>query len=194
MRDPAPNLAGAASPDQRLWNTYIYWARNALPGPFEHLSISEPIERLPQGDSDALQAILFTAFALEFRLRSVYEALGIHVRSGDGLSALLNNLHKRIDGQQGFTGGIIALPAEWVEVRGRLQALLQLRNRIAHGNRRPVSELLDDRASLRARAADGYNAFIDAVRIINKAIGYEWREGQELLTYYAALSVATDGA
>jgi len=34
-----------------------------------------------------------------------------------------------------------------------------------------------------------YNAFIDAVRLTNLAIGYEDRRGNDLRRYYAALRV-----
>jgi hypothetical protein len=189
MRDPAPNLAGAAAADQRLWNTYVYWGRSSFKDPVDHLDIADPNQRLPQREADALQAILFTAFSLEYRLRSVYESLGLAVRKRDGLAALLTNLQPRLEGKPGFTGKPITFPPEWVSVRARLQTLLEARNRIAHGNREPVSEMLRDTTRLWRTATDGHNAFIDAVRIISVSLGYDRRVGREQAQYYSRLQV-----
>lgn len=196
MRDPALNIAGATDEDRRLWNSYVYWARESLGPVPDTFIVADPDARLSAADASALRAILFTAFALEYRLRSVYEALSLSVRQRDGLGTLLGNLQRRTEGRVGLNRRRIAFSAEWAAVKLRLDNLVSLRNRVAHGKRGPVAELLRDaEPSLSAQAVDGYNALIDAIRVINLAIGYESRRGKALDNYYSPLQfVAGDGA
>ena len=192
MRDT--NLAGAEPEEQLLWNSYVYWARSAFGEPAPDLIVADPTSRLAPQDDKLLHALVFTTFALEYRLRSVYELLELPVRKNDGVSKLIENLERRTAGMQ-RKGKAITFPSEWKDLRKRLQKLLELRNKIAHGQRAPVSELLNATdPPLKTQAIDGYNALIDAIRIINVAISYDTREGDELDEYYAQLQVAPDGA
>lgn len=89
-----------------------------------------------------------------------------------------------------MNGVAIQFDAEWRTVRTRLKRLLELRNQIVHGKREPVAALLRATApSLSEEAASGYDALIDAIRVISVAIGYEYRTGNELEDYYRALQV-----
>ncbi len=191
MRDPKTNLAGTSVGDRRLWNTYVYLARTAfteaVPG---DLIIASANARVSARNQSSLEAVLFSAFALEYRLRSVYSALGLSVRRRDGLWDLLSNLELRARSVPGFHGRAIRFPAEWKRVLPRLQRLLELRNLIAHGHTTKVRALISSRwPSMRREARRCYNAFIDGVRIINIAIGYESLRGAELRAYYSALKV-----
>jgi hypothetical protein len=188
MNDPQ-NLAGAAPRDQRLWNSYVYWARASFGAPPAQLIIADPNARISIEHAALLHALLFATFALEYRLRSVYELLGLSVRKKDGLWNLLENPDRRTQGLVRRRKRVV-FPQEWQSVRARLQRLLELRNRIAHGQRDPVALLLGEtNPTLRERAVDGYNAVIDAIRIINVAIGYEKKRGAALRNYYAQLQV-----
>ena len=194
MKDPT-NLAGVDPVDRRLWNSYVFWARNCFGTPPSTLMISDPDDRISPEKERLLHSLVFSTFALEYRLHSVYETLGLAVRKGDGLWKLLENLERRTNGTR-RNGTLIVFPDEWKEVRVRLQRLLELRNKIAHGQRGPVTALLGEtEPSLAKQAVDGYNAVIDAIRIINVAIAYDTKTGDALSSYYAQLQVCdTDGA
>jgi len=191
MRVPSTNLAGDKSRDQRLWNSYVYWARAAFPGDLPAtMSIKNARARIGTQQQSSLQAIVFSTFALEYRLRSVYAALGLGTRRRDGLWDLASNLEVRTRSVSGLNGKPVRFPAEWRRVLPRVQRLLELRNSIAHGNAPRVGDLLAAQGpSIKVQARRGYNAFIDAVRVINIAIGYEDRRGADLRAYYAALKV-----
>jgi len=191
MRDPGVNLAGPKVGDQHLWNTYVFWARSAFPDSLPTgLIISDPTARMPPARDTALRAILFAAFALEYRLRSVYDVLGLAPRDRDTLWALLSNLTIRTNGINGLRGDPIVFPREWARVRRRLQKLLEVRNSIAHGRRSAVRRIVEQASPrLSQFARTSYNAVIDAIRITNVAIGYDARAGRERRKYYAQLKL-----
>jgi hypothetical protein len=191
MNDPVVNIAGGDARDQRLWNTYVFWARAAFPEPIPaNVTIGNASARLALERQRSLQAIVFSTFALKYRLRSVYAALGIQARRRDGLWELSSNLQSRTRSSRGLDGKPIRFAAEWRQVLPRIQKLLELRNKIAHGNSRSVATLLVARSpSIKLQARRGYNTFIDAVRVINLAIGYEDRRGADLRDYYKAMKV-----
>jgi hypothetical protein len=184
-----PNLAGASDADKRIWNSYVYWARSAFGLPPSDLAISNPELRLPAEEEKLLHAIVFAVFALEYRLRSVYMLLNLSVRRHDGVMSLLDNLEHRTKGIE-RKGKQITFPNEWKKVRGNLKKLVELRNHIAHGKRQDVSKLLRDaKPPLKAQAVEGYNALVDAIRIINVAISYDTKTGADLTKYYAKLQL-----
>ena len=154
------------------------------------LAIAEPDACLGFPQQGSLQAVVFAAFALEYRLRTVYDALGLVPRDRDGLWDLASKLEQASRGRTGLNGKPVKFSAEWRTVLPRINRLSELRNRIAHGKANKVGDLITDRSpSMKVQARRGYNSFIDAVRIINVAIGYEWRRGEDRRQYYAALRV-----
>ena len=79
----ARDLRGTHLDEHRLWNTYLYRARLACDEETVHrtdLDITKPRRRVPPSADAFLQAILFTAFALEYGLKRVYRELGIRHR------------------------------------------------------------------------------------------------------------------
>src|SRR5689334_9719724 len=105
MQDPVVNIAGGDARDQRLWNSYVFWARDAFPEPIPaHVTIGKPSARLALERQRSLQAIVFSTFALEYRLRSVYAALRIQPRRRDGLWELSSNLESRAASMTGLDG------------------------------------------------------------------------------------------
>jgi hypothetical protein len=137
-----------------------------------------------------LRAIAHSAFALEYRLRSAYDAVGLTVAPKVGLWPLLDQFASRATGRPGIGGKKVRLPKEWDRLLVRLKHLADLRNRIAHGRKDGVRSLREQRRpSLRIEARRAYNSFVDAVRVVNGAIGNETRHGVELRRYYADLKV-----
>lgn len=183
------NVAGATVADRRLWNTYMFWARSSVAESIPpELDMADDRNRLSATRARSLQAILFSCFMLEYRLRRVYEVLGLQTRKRDTIWALLDSMPSRLSAVRSLNRTKIRLPAEWARIRKRLQHLLELRNVIAHGRYAEVKSLLRKRPSrLVAEACRGYNAVIDAVRILNVAIGAETLRGTELRRYYRRL-------
>lgn len=184
-------MAGESRDDRRQWNTYVSWSRGAFAEPIDKaLKIAYQQSCMPESVQASLRAIVFTTFALEYRLRSVYDALGLEYRRRDGIWDLASNLEARSRNALGVDGKLVRFPAEWRRILTRIQHLIESRNAIAHGNSMKVRGLVTGRApSLKVRARRDYNAFVDAVRVINVAVGYEKLRGVELRNYYAALKV-----
>jgi len=169
------NLAGLTARDGQLWHTYLFWARAAIDPQTSsntQLEIAQAKNRLNERQGMALQAIVFSAFALEFRMRRLLEDLGAPIRRRDTLGRLLDVFRLRLEAvnQMGSTQRI-QLPPEWHRLERRLKRLSNLRNRIAHANYCEVKQLLRQRP--REVAASSFNAVVDFIRITNAAVGYD---------------------
>lgn len=189
-----PNIAGKTKEDQRLWNTYLYWARGTLDSTTKKnraLDISRQSQRIPASPATSLQIILFVSFALEYRLRRVYEVLGLRSRKRDGLGTLVNTFRQRVEVMPRLDGaGLIRLPREWARVQARLIELNRLRNALVHGNYATVlKEIAVDPRKIRQKARASFNALVDAIRITNQAIGYDTGKGRKTRAYYRQLKV-----
>jgi hypothetical protein len=172
---PVPNLGGSTPEQERLWRTYLYWARSHLDPKTRsnsQLYIAKASNRLGQPTSEALQAVILTAVALEYRLRRTLESLNLSVRKRDGLGVLLDTFKGRLESAYCFDNGHpIRLPPEWRQVHRRLKHLVEARNRIVHGKHLDLLRELSNTRKARRRAASYFNALVDAMRIINEAIG-----------------------
>ncbi len=171
-RDPA----GGNRAEQQLWNTYVFWARlvcDARTRTDRSLDISKPRNRLRASEDSFLRAVVFVAFALEYRLKSVYEQLGIAGRQRDSLGALVNTFRYRMEMAARLDGhGSVRLPREWKRIEPTLHKLVELRNAIAHGNyRRVLARLPADRQKARRMTDRFFNTFIDVIRVTHLAIG-----------------------
>src|SRR5438034_7375534 len=91
------NVAGRTFGDRRVWHTYLHWARSSFPAMDTALDIAQPQNRLMAEQDRALRAILFTAFALEYRLKRTFEYLGIAFRRRDTLGALVGCCRQRVE-------------------------------------------------------------------------------------------------
>lgn len=72
------NLAGSTAHERKIWNSYLCTARQAVDAGTlsdPSLEMSRDRARLPSAREDALEAIVFTAFALEYRIRHIFDAL-----------------------------------------------------------------------------------------------------------------------
>jgi hypothetical protein len=184
------NLAGVSPDDQRLWNTYVYWARSELaPGSSNKLDIGKVHNRITSTRAKAFRAIVFAAFVLEYRVKRIYEELGVTFHHKDTLGTLLKDFQKRVEAKARVDNGRpIQLPREWSGIYGRLTMLKQLRNEIAHAKYAQLRTRvgLSPRTLLR-RAFSCYNSVIDAIRVTNIAIGYHTRASSVMRPYYRQL-------
>ena len=186
--------AGETLQDKQLWHTYLFWALSAAAtgkSKPKALQISKQANRVKRSTARNLQAILFAAFALEYRLKRIYEILGLHVRRNDTLGALLRNFPHRIATARRIDGkGYVRLSKEWTSIQKRLEKLCQWRNAIAHANYKQVLILLpSDTRKSRNQARDCYNAVIDTIRVTNRAIGYDADSWKADRKYYARLRI-----
>lgn len=192
MAIPSISPAGATREEQQLWNTYLFWARSAADPTTKKqktLKISKRVNRIKDSTARNLQIILFSAFALEYRLRNTYGALGLQVRKKDSLNALIQNFSHRIrtatrvDGQ-----GLVKLSSEWASIEKRLLRLSKWRNKIAHADSLEVLALISsDARKSRREARSCFNAVIDTIRVTNRAIGYDLDSPRADRNYYASL-------
>jgi hypothetical protein len=138
-----------------------------------------------------LQAILFVAFVLEYRIKRIYDVLGLGYRKRDTLGALLQNFCRRLETAMRLDDkGPIRLPAEWTTIENKLQRVKDLRNDIAHANYRSVTKILPkDARRSRVIARDSFNALIDAIRITNQAVGYEHRSAKQAKHDFSKLKI-----
>jgi len=188
------SIAGDSPEDQQLWNTYVFWARSVLDPSTSRRSgllIARVSNRIRRSTSTHLQAIVFAAFALEYRIRRIYEVLGLAHRKRDTLGKLLSNFRRRVETADRLDGkGRVRLPAEWPSIEARLRRVNTLRNDIAHANYQDVLKLLPaDARKSRAVARDCFNALVKAIQVTNRAVGYEHRSVREVNRDYRRLKI-----
>jgi len=172
----AVSLGGTSVREQQLWNTYMFWARQACdPHTMSNsaLEITKPRRRVQRSADRFLQSVIFTAFAVEYRLKSVYEVLGISHRNRDTLGVLVRNFQHRVEMAQRLDGtGRVRLPAEWKRIQKKLLKLNEARNQIAHANYQQILGTIPSNGRTARRVAAGYfNAFVDLIRVTHRAIG-----------------------
>jgi hypothetical protein len=188
------NLAGRTIEQQRLWNTYVFWARIVLDRSTtkkRDLNIAKGSNRLPTARSAHLQAIVFAAFALEYRIKRIFEELGLAHSKRDMLGVLLDNFRRRVETADRVDGrGRVQLPREWNSVEVRLKRLNSVRNAIAHANHEQLQNILptETRRS-RALARDCFNSLVDMIRITNEAIGYDSTSRRDAQRHYRRLKI-----
>jgi hypothetical protein len=187
---------GETQYDRRLWHSYIYLAkRYAIASGGRTASSTpaiadDPSNRVGEPLVEALQTVLFSAFALEYRLKRVLIAMGQPPRQKDTLTPLFEGFWttlshvNRLDGK-----GRCAPPAEWASCEPTLKELISVRNQMAHANYKDVLEFLGRTDPLR-RARRYYNTLVDAIMLINLGTGYETRPLYEVEDYFRPLKVA----
>lgn len=184
------NLAGGGRDDIRVWNTYLHWARNALPpSSFGSLDIDDPHNRLTATKANALRAVVFAAFALEYRIKRLYEELGVTYDQKEPLGALLSDFKNRVEATIRMDDGKpIVLAGEWTRLYARLVRLKNLRNTVAHAKFAELqSELGSTPSAMTRTAMQSYNAVVDFIRVSGQAIGYEPTTGLASRQYFMKL-------
>jgi hypothetical protein len=184
--------------DRKLWHTYLYWARDqatispsAMPVP--GVIIDDPVNRVTPDISKALQSILFSSFALEYRLKRVLICMNVPLKAKETLGPLLETFWVRLQHVARLDkNGNCSQPNEWKALEPRLKYLVDLRNDIAHANYNETLSFLSKSSDPLQQACDLYNCVIDAIRLINEGTGDDTRSREEMNQYFAPLKVPSN--
>jgi hypothetical protein len=115
---------------------------------------------------------VFTAFALEYRIRRIFKVLGLSHRERDTLGSLVTSFKTRVERATRLDNKKpIRLPSSWARLQLRLKRLVAARNRIVHGNEAEVQQVLTTRP--RRVAARHFNTLVRFIETTNRAIGYD---------------------
>jgi hypothetical protein len=188
-------IAGEKVEDRKLWHTYFYWAREKVltlstSDPDESAIIDNPKNRIGVTPSNILQAILFSAFALEYRLKRTLEFMSVKVPKKVTLGPLLDIFWRELSKVDKYEDNVkCSPPGEWKSIKADLTKLVELRNRIAHANYKKTSQIFADESEGIKQALRCYNAVVDAVKLINFGTGYDKRPLNELEEYFKPLKV-----
>lgn len=126
---------GKTDDERALWFTYLYWGRERLQSNPSGAMVDDPARRISDEESRALQAVVFSAFALEFRLKRVLTYCSASLKPNEGLKDVLKDFWERLIERPRVDGkGKIVGPVEWDNVVGLLNELADLRNNIAHSD------------------------------------------------------------
>ena len=187
---------GETDEDQKLWNTYLYWARQEArfpctdPPTEPRAFIDDHEKRIGDDTAATLRTIVFSCFALEYRLKRTLKALNVQFPkkepSGDFFRQFWNRLSKkeRLDGK-----GKCGPPSEWSLIEPGLKSLIGLRNDIAHANYSETVRFISGCLDPVATAREFYNAVVDAIRLVNQGTGYDVKGPEELKEYFRPLRV-----
>ncbi len=190
-----PTFDGDTPRDRKLWHTYLYWARerastSASGVPARGVIVDEADNRVDATISKALQAILFTSFALEYRLKRVLISLNVPLPQKETLGLLLDKFWGRLASVPRLDGqGSCLPPSDWSTIEPQLKRLVKLRNDIAHANYTDTLQFLSPTSSPTEEARDLYNAAVQAIRLVNEGTGYDTRSRKELDDYFEPLKV-----
>jgi hypothetical protein len=187
---------GNTPDDVKLWHTYIYWAREkAKFGQIKDKATipaiaDDPNNRVKDSLSLALQTIIFSSFALEYRLKRVLISMGVKLKSKETLTPLLNNFWKRLSNIDRLDKkGKCSPPTEWNNCFKDLEQLVKLRNNIAHANYFETLSSFSGAESPIKMARRYYNSVVEALRLINIGTAYETRPDEEVKEYFRPLRV-----
>jgi hypothetical protein len=187
---------GNTSEDVKLWHTYLYWARqkaetgSSVDQTAKLAIVDDPNNRVDPALSSALQTIVFSSFALEYRLKRVLLSMGVSLPPKKTLLPLLQQFWKclsnidRLDGQ-----GKCTPPNGWKACIRELEALVKLRNNIAHADYDKTLAYFGSKSDAQAVACQYYNAVVEALRLINLGTGYETPPITEVEEYFKPLRV-----
>jgi hypothetical protein len=190
---------GDTPDDIKLWHTYLYWARNCARAglPLDPVAqpaiVDNPANRVDASLSDALQAIVFSAFALEYRLKRALQSMGVPCKSNEKLQTLLGSFWKRLSTVDRLDGkGKCAPPIAWNGCKRKLDSLVTLRNDIAHANYGNTLAYFTDKLDPPAVAREHYHAVVNALMLINIGTGYETSPAALVEEYFRPLQVKTE--
>ena len=136
---------GNTPDDIKLWHTYLYWARQRVKSDSSLDLISKPAivdnpdNRVEESISSTLQAIVFSAFALEYRLKRVLISMGVSFPPKETLMPLLQKFWNRLSRIDRLDGkGKCTPPNDWNDCMRVLESLVKIRNNIAHAGQLSV--------------------------------------------------------
>jgi len=188
---------GALDDDRKLWHTYVFWARLSAKSltktktlPAQAAIADDPGNRIDETLANALQTILFASFTIEYRMKRVFEEMGVVLRKGTTLDPLLKCFWKRLAAIERLDKqGKCQPPPDWKSCEPYLKRLVKLRNAIAHADYKSVLGFFTDKSSAESLALQLYNSVVDAVKLINIGTGKDVRSRKEIDTYFEPLKV-----
>jgi len=190
---------GDTRDDVKLWHTYVHWAlEKARFGQTKDKTtipavVDDPINRVEDSLSFALQIIIFSAFALEYRLKRVLISMGVEFGSKETLNPLLKCFWPRLSNKNRLDKkGKCLPPTEWNDCFEDLLQLVELRNDIAHANYCEILSFFSGAETPLKKARKYYHSVVDAIRIINIGTGYEIRPDEEAKEDFKPLRVADE--
>ncbi|MFX0195735.1 MAG: hypothetical protein ACFFCW_06395 [Candidatus Hodarchaeota archaeon] len=190
--------SGDTKEDERLWHTYLYWARKEARFPESDVppkkkaNVDNPDNRIDEKHAAALRIILFSCLALEYRLRRVHKALNISCKDSESetLWPFFKKFWKRLRETRKQEGvDFCTPPPEWADVEPDLKFLIRLRDKIVHAHYRETLQFIFTTQDPIARARELYRAVIHAIRLINQGTGYDPRDPKELEEHFSSLMV-----
>jgi hypothetical protein len=191
------DFEGNTLEDKKLWNTYVFWAHEPArslagspPQGKQSALADDPKNRVSESLAKALQTILFSSFVLDYRMRRVFEAVGIHLRPRTTLGPLLSCFWPRLAVIDRLDkNGKCLPPPEWSSCEPDLQHLVQLRNDIAHADYKATLQAFSGGPTPDCVACQLYNSVVEAVKLINIGTGYDVRSRGDIDVYFEPLNV-----
>ena len=191
-----PTFVGDTPNDRKLWHTYLYWARERVRSmsqpdvPEAAALVDDPNRRVEASTGKALQAIIFSAFALEYRLKRVLVCMGASFPEKETLKPLLVKFWERLKLIDRWDkSGKCTSPSGWKVIEPVLLRLVELRNDLAHANYKETLQFLSGAANPEQAALQLYNAVIDAIKLVNQGTGIDTTPPEELDRYFEHLKV-----
>ncbi len=193
-----PIFDGSTDSDRNLWHTYVYLARKhairsgGQPAGRKRAFVDYRMNRVSESLAEALQAVLFSCFALEYRLRRALAAMDPSLQPEQNLACLVDTFWALLRNTDRCDGkGKCAAPKEWPKCKAELKKLIRLRNKIAHANYEKVLGFVGREDSL-VLARSYYNAVVDAIMLINIGTGYDPRPLDDIEEYFRPLKMADE--
>ena len=190
-------FAGDTLEDEKLWYTYFHWAlekarfgqtKNKTTNP---AVVDNPVNRVKDSFSFALRIIIFSAFALEYRVRRVLIYMDAKHEYEENFTRLLKDFWDLLSNIDRLDKkGKCSPPTEWNNCLEDLRQLVKLRNNIAHANYREILSFFSGAENPLKMARRYYNSVVDALRLINIGTGYETRPDEEANKNFELLRVA----
>ena len=187
-------IDGESEEHRKLWYSYLYWAREQAISSGA-IAIGEAIIddqsiRLPQDLSNSIKIIIFSAFALEYRMKRVLISFGAKLGEKETLGKIYGQFWPRLkDKNRADNTGLCRKPPSWKSIRGSLDKLVELRKIIAHAKYSELANYLRNRDDHLQTAYHYYNTVVDAIRLINQGIGHDTRSEDMLVKYFEPLKV-----
>lgn len=169
--------SGDSPDDEKLWFAYFASASQAVVAecprwkPIGFNELTDPKMNPDRKLVAAMQSIVGSAFAIEYRMKRVLEVLGVLRKERKSLNELLDCFWcwlSRI--RRWDKADLCREPNEWSSLEQKLDELRKVRNDIVHSNREKVLAALGNDPLNIAREL--YNTAVEAIKLVNWGTGY----------------------